>query len=84
MKTYDLQSAGPSASLVQTVESPENKETDLDDPETATEGDIQTQYSDGLCSPHIAVTLVSCKNFSQHMYCLKIQHLSSVLIIFSA
>jgi hypothetical protein len=34
-----------------------------------------------LCSPHIAVTLVSCKNFSQHMYCLKIQHLSSVLFL---
>jgi len=41
MKTYDLQSAGPSTSLVQTVESSESKERDLD-PETATEGDIQT------------------------------------------
>ena len=58
MKTSDLQSAGPSASLVQTVESPENKERDHDDPETAIEGDIQTEYaSDGLCSPHKAVTL---------------------------
>jgi len=58
MKTSDLQSAGPSASLVQTVESPENKERDHDDPETATEGDIQMEYSsDGLCSPCIAVTL---------------------------
>ena len=56
-KTPVLQSAGPSASVVQTVESPENKERDHDDPETATEGDIQTEYSsDGLCSPHIAVT----------------------------
>jgi hypothetical protein len=41
MKTPDSQSPGPSASLVQTEETPENIEGDPDTPEPASEVDIR-------------------------------------------
>jgi hypothetical protein len=53
MKTPDAQSPGPSASLVQTEEIPENIKGDPDAPEPTAEGDIQLEYSsDYLCSPN--------------------------------
>jgi hypothetical protein len=43
-----------------------------DDPETAAEGDMQTEYScDQLYSSSTGVlTKISCKNVSQYRYCL--------------
>jgi len=57
MKT-DRQCPGPSASLVETEESPESKEGDLDTPEPAAERDIQIEYTCYyLCSTNMgAVT----------------------------
>jgi hypothetical protein len=46
---------------------------DPDDPETATEGDIQTEYScDKLYSSGTGVltTTKNCKNINQYRYCL--------------
>jgi hypothetical protein len=50
MKTPYLQSAGPLASLVQTVESPSNKERDPNGPETATDDKWNTTLMD--CAAH--------------------------------
>ena len=43
--TPDLQPPGPSASLVEAKETPENTERDPDTPEPAAEGDTQMEYS---------------------------------------
>ena len=65
MKTPDRHSSGPSASQVETKETPENTEGDPDTPEPAHEGDIQMEYSSNwLCSQSIgAVT----KNYLQEL-----------------
>jgi hypothetical protein len=42
-----LQSPGPSASLVETGETPKNTEGCPDSPEPAAEGDIEMEYSYG-------------------------------------
>ena len=57
MKT-DPQYCGPSASLVETEETPESEEGDLDTPEPAAERDIQIEYNCyQLCSTNMrAVT----------------------------
>jgi hypothetical protein len=44
-KTHDPQCPGPSASLVETEETPESKEGDRGAPEPAAEGDIQIEYT---------------------------------------
>jgi hypothetical protein len=43
MKTPDPQSPGPSASLVEIEETPQNTERDPDAPKPAAEGDIQME-----------------------------------------
>ena len=48
MKTPDRHSSGPSASQVETKETPENTEGDPDTPEPAHEGGIQMEYSTPL------------------------------------
>lgn len=53
MKMPDLQHPGPSASMVETEETPESTEKDPDAPEPAAEGDIQTNWPLISCSAHI-------------------------------
>jgi hypothetical protein len=45
MKSSDLQSPGPSASLTEMEETPEKRKNDPDTSESAAEGDIQMEYS---------------------------------------
>jgi len=49
----DLQHPGPSASMVETEETPEYTEEDPDAPEPGVEGDIQINLPLISCSAHI-------------------------------
>lgn len=79
LNTPDTQSPGPSASLLQTLETPKNTDRGPATPQSAGEGDTQMKYlSHQLFNSNIAaVTNNTFKNLCQCRHCSIFRHLSS-------
>lgn len=61
MKTPDPQCPGPSVSLIEREETPQNMEQDSDDPEPVAGGDVwMKRPPDKLCSQSIGIVTKNC------------------------